>query len=147
MWHKDIELFNSLRLQTGDPTKRAYQLFTGVCIPDEFMRQVEKRGDWYLFDPHEIEKVMGYNLEDYYDEKKLKDKETPNPHDHAWTFRYYECVDNDSIKKQRVPAIEIMKQIMKHQFETGIPYMFYRDEVNRKNPNKHEGIIYSSNLC
>lgn len=147
VWHKDIELFNSLRLQTGDPTKRAYQLFTGVCIPDEFMRQVEKRGDWYLFDPHEIEKVMGYNLEDYYDEKKLKDKETPNPHDHAWTFRYYECVDNDSIKKQRVPAIEIMKQIMKHQFETGIPYMFYRDEVNRKNPNKHEGIIYSSNLC
>lgn len=147
VWHKDIGLFNSLRLQTGDHMKRAYQLFTGVCIPDEFMRQVKKRGDWYLFDPHEIKKVMGYSLEDYYDEKKLEDKETPNPNDHAWTYRYYECIDNDNIKKKRGPAIEIMKQIMKHQFETGIPYMFYRDEVNRKNPNKHEGIIYSSNLC
>ena len=147
VWHKDIELFNSLRLKTGDPSKRAYQLFTGVCIPDEFMRQVEKRGDWYLFDPHEIQKEMGYCLEDFYDKKKLKEKETPNPDDHAWTYRYYECVDNNNINKKRIPAIEIMKQIMKHQFETGIPYMFYRDEVNRKNPNNHEGIIYSSNLC
>src|SRR5699024_2991648 len=55
VWHKDIEVFNSLRLKTGDPSKRAYQLMTGVNLPDEFMRQVEKRGDWYLFDPHEIE--------------------------------------------------------------------------------------------
>lgn len=147
VWHKDIEGFNSLRLKTGDPSKRAHQLMTGVCIPDEFMRQVDKRGDWYLFDPHEIETVMGFCLEDYYDNKKLEDKEMPNPEDHAWTYRYYQCVDNNDLNKRRIPAIEIMKQIMKHQFETGIPYMFYRDEVNRKNPNKHEGMIYSSNLC
>lgn len=147
VWHKDIESFNSLRLKTGDTSKRAYQLMTGVCLPDEFMRQVEKRGDWYLFDPHEISQVMGFNLEDYYDEVKLGDKETPNPVDHAWTYRYYQCVDNDSLGKRRVAAIDIMKQIMKHQLEAGLPYMFYRDEVNRKNPNKHEGMIYSSNLC
>ena len=120
---------------------------TGVCLPDEFMRQVDKRGDWYLFDPHEIKQVMGFNLEDYYDEVKLGDKETPNPVDHAWTYRYYQCVDNDDLSKRRVAAIDIMKQIMKHQLEAGLPYMFYRDEVNRKNPNKHEGMIYSSNLC
>ena len=147
VWHKDIEAFNSLRLKTGDPSKRAYQLMTGVCLPDEFMRQVDKRGDWYLFDPHEIKQVMGFNLEDYYDEVKLGDKETPNPVDHAWTYRYYQCVDNDDLSKRRVAAIDIMKQIMKHQLEAGLPYMFYRDEVNRKNPNKHEGMIYSSNLC
>ncbi len=49
--------------------------------------------------------------------------------------------------KERVPAIEVMKRIMKSQLETGTPYMFYRDEANRMNPNKHAGMIYSSNLC
>ena len=147
VWHKDIEVFNSLRLKTGDPSKRAYQLMTGVNLPDEFMRQVNKRGDWYLFDPHEIEQEMGFNLEDYYDNVKLGYKEQPNPTDHAWTYRYYQCVDNDSLSKRRVPAIDIMKQIMKHQLEAGLPYIFHRDEVNRKNPNKHEGMIYCSNLC
>ena len=51
------------------------------------------------------------------------------------------------IKKTKVPAIQIMARIMKSQLETGTPFMFYRDEVNRKNPNKHAGMIYSSNLC
>ena len=147
VWHKDIEATLSLRLNTGDSSLRARNVFTGICLPDEFMRQVNKRGDWYLFDPHEIKKVMGFSLEDYYDEKKLGDKETPNEIDHAWTYRYYQCVDNNQLSKKRIKAIEIMKQIMKAQLETGLPYMFYRDTVNRDNPNKHQGIVYSSNLC
>lgn len=147
IWHKDVSNFIDLRLNTGDKSLRAYNVFTGLCIPDEFMRQVEKRGDWYLFDPHEIRQVMGFSLEDYYDEKKLGEKETPNPIDHAWTYRYYQCIDNNKLNKKRVPAIELMKKIMQAQLETGIPYMFYRDTVNRDNPNKHQGIIYSSNLC
>lgn len=147
MWHLDIENFIDLRLNTGDKSFRAYNVFSGLCIPDEFMRQVNKRGDFYLFDPHEIKKKMGFSLEDFYDNKKLKEKESPNPKDHAWTYRYYQCVDNNDLKKKRVPAIDLMKKIMKAQLETGIPYMFYRDTVNRDNPNKHLGIIYSSNLC
>lgn len=147
LWHKDILNFIDLRLNTGDKDKRAYNVFTGLCIPDEFMRQVEKRGDWYLFDPHEIRTVMGFNLEDFYDKKKLKDKETPNKIDHAWTYHYYLCVDNNKLTKTRIPAIEIAKKYMQAQLETGIPYMFYRDTVNRDNPNSHLGIIYSSNLC
>jgi ribonucleoside-diphosphate reductase alpha chain len=147
IWHKDIELFIDLRLNTGDKDKRAYNVFTGICLPDEFMRQVEKRGDFYLFDPHEVRKEMGYSLEDFYDKKKLKDKETPNPVDHAWTYHYYQCVDNNNLDKRRVRAIDLMKQIMQAQLETGIPYMFYRDEANRDNPNSHAGIIYCSNLC
>ena len=127
MWHKDIEGLIDLRLNTGDKDKRAYNVFTGLCIPDEFMRQVKKRGDWYLFDPHEIRQVMGYSLEDFYDKKKLGDKETPNPTDHAFTYRYYECVDNDKLSKNRIPAINLQKKVMKAQLETGIPYMFYRD--------------------
>ena len=147
MWHKDIQGLIDLRLNTGDKDKRAYNVFTGLCIPDEFMRQVKKRGDWYLFDPHEIRQVMGYSLEDFYDKKKLGDKETPNPTDHAFTYRYYECVDNDKLSKNRIPAINLQKKVMQAQLETGIPYMFYRDTVNRDNPNSHEGLVYSSNLC
>lgn len=147
IWHKDIENFIDLRLNTGDKDFRAYNVFTGLCIPDEFMRQVNKRGDWYLFDPHEVQTKMNFNLEDFYDKKKLKDKETPNAIDHAFTYHYYKCVDNDELSKIRIPAINIMKKIMKAQLETGIPYMFYRDTVNRNNPNSHTGMIYSSNLC
>ncbi|MDG0860391.1 ribonucleoside-diphosphate reductase subunit alpha [Staphylococcus equorum] len=147
IWHKDIENFIDLRLNTGDKDFRAYNVFTGLCIPDEFMRQVNKRGDWYLFDPHEVEQVMGFNIEDFYDKKKLKDKEKPNEIDHSFTYNYYKCVDNDELSKVRIPAINIMKKIMKAQLETGIPYIFYRDTVNRDNPNSHTGLIYSSNLC
>jgi ribonucleoside-diphosphate reductase alpha chain len=147
VWHKDIEDFIDLRLNTGDKSKRAYNIFTGLCVPDEFMRQVDKRGDFYLFDPHEVNQVMGFNLEDFYDKKRLREKETPNPIDHAWTYHYYLCVDNNELTKKRIPAIELQKRIMKAQLETGIPYEFYRDSVNRNNPNAHCGMIYSSNLC
>lgn len=146
-WHLDLEMFLDIQSPVGDQNMRAYNIFPALCIPDEFMRQVDKRGDWYLFDPHEIRKEMGYSLEDYYDKKKLGEKEKPNKQDHAWTYRYYECVDNPNLKKKRVEAIEIMKKIMKQQLEKGKLFMFYRDTVNRENPNSHEGIIYSSNLC
>lgn len=144
---KDIEDFIDLRLNTGDKSKRAYNVFTGVCIPDEFMRQVKKRGDWYLFCPHEVKTVMGFELDDFYDKKKLGEKEQPNPIDHAFTYHYYKCVDNNNLEKKRIPAIELMKKIMQAQLETGIPYMFYRDSANRNNPNAHAGMIYCSNLC
>jgi ribonucleoside-diphosphate reductase alpha chain len=147
IWHRDVTTFMESRLNTGDTRKRAYNIFTGLCIPDEFMRQVDKKGDWYLFDPHEIKTMMGFSLEDFFDNKKLGDKEKPNPVDHAWTYHYYKCVDSNELKKTRISAIEMSKKILQIQLETGIPYMFYRDTVNRDNPNKHEGMIYSSNLC
>src|SRR5699024_2300616 len=75
IWQKDIENFLDLRLNTGDKNLRAYNIFTGVCLPDEFLRQVEKRGDFHLFDPHEVREVMGFNLEDFFDKKKLGNKE------------------------------------------------------------------------
>lgn len=137
-WHKDIFDFLDLRLNNGDERRRTHDLFTGICLPDLFMEQVKKRGDWYLFDPHEVEKVMGFRLEDFYDEEKGKG---------SFRTNYYKCVDNPILSRQRVQAIDIMKAIMRSQLETGTPYMFYRDTVNRANPNKHAGIIYCSNLC
>ncbi|MGV3463771.1 MAG: ribonucleoside-diphosphate reductase subunit alpha [Heyndrickxia sp.] len=138
IWHKDISSFLDSKLNNGDERYRTHDLFTGVCLPDLFMEQVEKRGDWYLFDPHEVREIMGFSLEDYYDEQVG---------DGTFRKKYWECVKHNTLSKKVIPAIEIMKSIMKSQLETGGPFIFYRDEVNRYNPNKHQGMIYSSNLC
>ncbi|WP_199426300.1 ribonucleoside-diphosphate reductase subunit alpha [Thermaerobacillus caldiproteolyticus] len=138
VWHKDIFAFLDAKLNNGDERMRTHDLFTGVCIPDLFMEQVEKRGDWYLFDPHEVRKVMGFSLEDFYDEEKGSG---------SFREKYWQCVHEPNLSKEKVPAIEIMKGIMRSQLESGTPFMFYRDEVNRKNPNAHLGMIYCSNLC
>ncbi|MFD2043692.1 ribonucleoside-diphosphate reductase subunit alpha [Ornithinibacillus salinisoli] len=138
VWHLDIESFLDLKLNNGDERMRAHDIFTGVCLPDYFMEQVENRGDWYLFDPHEVRQVMGYSLEDFYDEEKS---------DGEWRLRYQECIASEELTKKKVPAIEIMKRIMKSQLESGTPFMFYRDEVNRQNSNSQNGMIYCSNLC
>ncbi|EDL63897.1 ribonucleoside-diphosphate reductase subunit alpha [Bacillus sp. SG-1] len=138
VWHKDIFPFLDSKLNNGDERQRTHDLFTGVCLPDLFMEQVEKRGDWYLFDPHEVRKVMGFSLEDHYDEQ---------PGQGSFREKYWACVFHPELSHQTVPAIELFKSIMISQLETGTPYMFYRDTVNRFNANQHKGMIYCSNLC
>ncbi|WP_408015159.1 ribonucleoside-diphosphate reductase subunit alpha [Savagea serpentis] len=138
VWHRDISTFLDLKLNNGDERLRAHDIFTGVCIPDVFMEAVEARGEWHLFDPHEVREVMGFSLEDFYDEKRGEG---------SFREKYAACVANEELSRETVQAIDIMKRVMRSQLETGTPFMFYRDEVNRANPNKHEGIIYSSNLC
>ncbi|MBY0155227.1 ribonucleoside-diphosphate reductase subunit alpha [Cytobacillus oceanisediminis] len=138
VWHKDIFSFLDAKLNNGDERQRTHDLFTGVCIPDLFMEKVESRGYWYLFDPHEVRKVMGFSLEDFYDEGEGEG---------SFRQKYKECIDNPNLSREKVPAIDIMKSIMRSQLETGTPFMFYRDEVNRKNANSHCGMIYCTNLC
>lgn len=138
VWHKDIFSFLDAKLNNGDERQRTHDLFTGVCIPDLFMEKVASRQDWHLFDPHEVRQVMGFSLEDVYDEKQGQG---------SFRDRYQACVANKLLSSHKVAAIDIMKRVMVSQLETGTPYMFYRDTVNRLNPNRHEGMIYSSNLC
>ncbi|MQR95503.1 ribonucleoside-diphosphate reductase subunit alpha [Fictibacillus phosphorivorans] len=138
IWHKDILEFLDAKLNNGDERMRTHDLFTGVCLPDLFMECVEKREDWYLFDPHEVRKIKGYSLEDFYDERIGSGN---------FSERYRDCVNDERLSKKCIPAIEIMKRIMKSQLETGTPFMFYRDTVNRLNPNAHKGMVYASNLC
>ncbi|MCA0986727.1 ribonucleoside-diphosphate reductase subunit alpha [Guptibacillus algicola] len=138
VWHRDIIEFLDAKLNNGDERMRTHDLFTGVCLPDVFMEAVENRDEWHLFDPHEVRKVMGFSLEDTYDE-------TPGEGD--FRRKYAQCVKRSELSRKTIPAIDIMKRIMKSQLETGTPFMFYRDAVNRANPNKHSGMIYSSNLC
>lgn len=138
VWHKDIFSFLDAKLNNGDERLRTHDLFTGVCLPDLFMEKVQNREEWHLFDPHEVRSVMNYSLEDFYDEEKGSG---------SFREKYEECVREEKLSRETIPAIEIMKRIMISQLETGTPYMFYRDTVNRANPNKHKGMIYGSNLC
>lgn len=137
IWHKDIYDFLELKTNNGDDRRKAHDIFPSVSIPDLFMERLEKRENWSLFDPHEVSIKMGFNLEDCYDE--IDNKE--------FTRRYLLCEENNDLSKISVPCLDIMKKIMISAVETGTPFIFFRDIVNRANPNKHCGMIYSSNLC
>lgn len=134
-WHKDLPEFLQLRTNNGDDRMKAHDVFTGVCYPDLFWKTAENdlEGDWHLMCPYEIQMVMGYALEDFYGE--------------AWEKRYLECVANERISKRTIKIKDLIRLILKSSVETGAPFTFNRDTVNRMNPNSHKGMIYCSNLC
>lgn len=137
IWHQDLYEFLELRTNNGDDRRKAHDIFPSVSIPNLFMERLEARENWSLFDPYQIRKKLGYSLEDFYDDGEKK----------AFTERYLACEADESLNKVTVPALEIMKKIMKSAVETGTPFIFFRDVVNEANPNKHAGMIYASNLC
>lgn len=137
IWHKDIYDFLDLRTNNGDDRRKAHDIFPAVSIPDLFMERLERRENWSLFDPYMVQRVMGYSLEDTYDEVDEKD----------FTEKYLACEANPELERITVPCLEVMKKIMISAVETGTPFIFFRDTVNRANPNKHAGMIYASNLC
>lgn len=137
IWHKDLYEFLDLKTNNGDDRRKAHDIFPAVSIPNLFMERLIERKDWSLFDPYEVHREMGYYLEDYFDEED----------NFEFTKRYTECENNPNINSIVTPCLEIMKKILKSAVETGTPFIFFRDTVNRANPNKHLGIIYASNLC
>lgn len=134
-WHKEVPEFLQLRTNNGDDRKKAHDIFPGLCYPDLFWRLAEEDIDanWYMMCPHEIKSIKGYSLEDFYGEE--------------WEHRYYDCVNDERIDKRVMSVKDIVRLIIKSAAETGTPFAFYRDIVNKMNPNKHNGMIYSSNLC
>ena len=134
-WHKDLPEFLQLRTNNGDDRMKAHDIFPAVCFPDLFWRMAKENldQDWHLMCPHEIQTVKGYCLEDCYGE--------------LWEERYLDCVEDDRISKRTVLLKDVVRLIIKSAVETGTPFIFNRDTVNRANPNSHRGIIYCSNLC
>ena len=134
-WHKDIPEFLQIRTNNGDDRKKAHDVFPGLCYPDLFWKLAENNidSDWYMMCPHEIKEIKGYSLEDFYGDE--------------WEEKYYECVNDERIEKRVMSVKDIVRLIIKSAAETGAPFAFCRDTVNKMNPNKHNGIIYSSNLC
>ena len=135
VWHRDLPEFLNLRTNNGDDRMKAHDVFPAVCYPDYFWEQVRDNieGQWYLMCPHDILTIKGYALEDFFGEE--------------WKEKYLDCVEDERIKKRIVPIKDIIRLIIKSAVETGTPFTFNRDHVNRANPNGHKGIIYCSNLC
>lgn len=135
VWHRDLPEFLSLRTNNGDERMKAHDVFPAVCYPDYFWEQARDNieGDWYLMCPHEIKTIKGYNLEDSFGDE--------------WRTRYLDCVNDNRVKKRVIPIKDIIRLILKSAVETGTPFAFNRDTVNRANPNGHRGMIYCSNLC
>lgn len=135
IWHRDMPEFLQIRTNNGDDRMKAHDVFPGVCIPDLFWRMVRDDidGNWYMMCPHEIQASKGYHLEDFWGAE--------------WERRYHDCVNDSRIHKRAIKVKEMVRLIIKSAVETGTPFLFNRDTVNRLNPNKHQGIIYCSNLC
>lgn len=135
IWHKDILEFLSLRTNNGDERMKAHDVFPAICYPDYFWKLCSEDLNqmWYMMCPYEVYKTKGYHLEDYWGDE--------------WTEKYLECVNDNRIQKRSIVLKDLVRLIIKSEVETGTPFAFNRDTVNRMNPNKHKGIIYCSNLC
>lgn len=148
VWHGDIFDFLELRLKTGSQEKRAHSIKTAVCLPDEFMRRLENKQLWTVFDPYEIRKKLGFDLNRLYDKQKLKDGEYPNKEDHAFTYHYRLAEESTELElKRTVKATDIYKAIFISRKTSGTPYMYWSDTSARLNPNEHKGMPFGSNLC
>ncbi|MFN3871083.1 MAG: ribonucleoside-diphosphate reductase subunit alpha, partial [Aquificaceae bacterium] len=135
IWHKDVLDFLEVKTNVGDERKKAHDIHPAISIPDLFMKRLKNRDKWTLLDPYYCKNVKdGKNLEDFYGEEfeKLYEKLEKELPAHA---------------KKEIPAFELWKRLLTVIFETGEPYIFFRDTANRLNPNKHCGMVYSSNLC
>jgi ribonucleoside-diphosphate reductase alpha chain len=127
-WHIDINDFIDLKKNSGEERRRAHDLFPALWIPDLFMERVLKDAHWTLFDPHdvpELHEVYGKEFEKLYEE----------------------CELNETLRKETIKAKDLWKKILTSYFESGSPFLNFKDSANRKNPNDHKGIIHSSNLC
>lgn len=135
IWHKDLPEFLQLRTNNGDDRMKAHDIFPAVCYPDLFWKMADENLDqnWYLFCPNEIMRIKGYCLEDCYGEE--------------WERKYLDCVNDQRLTRRVISIKDIIRLVLRSAVETGTPFTFNRDTVNRANPNHHKGMIYCSNLC
>ena len=131
-WHLDIEEFLELRKNTGDDRRRTHDMNTANWIPDLFMKRVMEKGDWTLFSPADTP-----DLHDLYGEAFEK----------AYTA-YEAKADKGELKLfKRVPAVDLWRKMLSMLFETGHPWITFKDPCNIRSPQQHVGVVHSSNLC
>ena len=127
-WHMDIMDFIDLKKNSGEERRRAHDLFPALWISDLFMERVLEDSHWTLFDPVEVK-----DLSEYFGEE--------------FTAKYIAYENNDNITKNRIKAKDLWKKILTSYFESGSPFLCFKDSANKANPNPHAGHIRSSNLC
>jgi len=131
-WHVDVEEFLDLRKNTGDDRRRTHDMNTANWVPDEFLRRVEADAEWTLFSPDEVP-----DLHDLYGTA------------FAQRYRAYEAeAERGGIRVwKRVRAVELWRRMLTMLFETGHPWITFKDPCNLRSPQQHVGTVHSSNLC
>ncbi len=131
-WHLDIEDFLDLRKNTGDDRRRTHDMHTANWIPDLFMKRVRQNGEWTLFSPDDVRDLhdlFGREFEEQY-------------------VRYEQLADEGEIAVfRRVSALELWRKMLTRLFETGHPWITFKDPSNIRSPQDHVGVVHSSNLC
>ncbi len=131
-WHLDIEEFLELRKNTGDDRRRTHDMNTANWIPDLFMRRVMEKGEWTLFSPSDVpdlHDLFGTAFEKAY-------------------VAYEQKAERGEIKpSKKVPATDLWRKMLSMLFETGHPWITFKDPCNIRSPQQHAGVVHSSNLC
>ncbi|MDQ5944538.1 MAG: ribonucleoside-diphosphate reductase alpha chain [Patescibacteria group bacterium] len=131
-WHMDIEEFLELRKNTGDDRRRTHDMDTANWIPDLFMKRVQTGAMWTLFSPDETS-----DLHDLYGKKFEQAYEA-----------YEKQADEGKIENfKRIPAVDLWRKMITMLFETGHPWITFKDPCNLRSPQDHVGVVHSSNLC
>jgi ribonucleoside-diphosphate reductase alpha chain len=131
-WHLDIEEFLELRKNTGDDRRRTHDMNTANWVPDLFMRRVMDNGDWTLFSPSDVP-----DLHDKYG----------RAFEEAYT-RYEALAASGELKlHKKLPAVQLWRKMLSMLFETGHPWVTFKDPCNIRSPQQHAGVVHSSNLC
>ena len=131
-WHLDIEEFLELRKNTGDDRRRTHDMNTANWIPDLFMRRVMEKGDWTLFSPSDVpdlHDLFGQAFEKAY-------------------VAYEQKAERGEIRpSKKIPANDLWRKMLSMLFETGHPWITFKDPCNVRSPQQHAGVVHSSNLC
>ncbi len=131
-WHLDIEEFLELRKNTGDDRRRTHDMNTANWIPDLFMKRVMEGGNWTLFSPSDVPDLhdrFGQDFEQAY-------------------LRYEQRVASGELKLHKtIPATQLWRKMLSMLFETGHPWITFKDACNVRSPQQHVGVVHSSNLC
>lgn len=131
-WHLDFPAFIDLKRNTGDERRRTPDMNTAAWIPDLFMKRVKKGKEWTLFSPDEAPDLHGLSGEAF--EQRYRE--------------YEQQADDDELRQyERVDAAELWRQTLTRLFETGHPWLTFKDPCNVRSPQDHAGTIHSSNLC
>ncbi|MFN6234394.1 ribonucleoside-diphosphate reductase subunit alpha [Microcystis sp.] len=136
IWHLDVPEFLEMQTENGDQRRKAYDVFPQLVITDEFMRRVINKAEWTLVDPYEVRNKLGIELAELWGEEFEE------------AYRLVEAnLDKEILLYKKINARDLFKTIMRSQVETGMPYIAFKDTINRANPNKHDGYIPGVNLC
>jgi len=128
IWHNDIEQFLELRKNTGDERRRAHDINTACWVPDLFMKRISENGSWTLFSPAQVP-----DLHDLYG-KEFEAR-----------YAHYESLNMEGTKT--MPAAELWQKLLTMLYETGHPWITFKDPINVRSPQDHCGRVHSSNLC